>query len=98
MTLELFRLLVSTPSGEDVGRLDIIRRSGGWTVSRALDAAYQEYLWWDQAGRSLSLPILGTRLTTRQPLAAFTDLEQQVLLAICVDIALGLRPYVAVMS
>jgi hypothetical protein len=98
MTLELFRLLITTPSGADVGRLDVIRRTGGWTVSRAIDAANQEYVWWDQAGRSLALPILGTRLTLRQPFGEFDALEQEVLLATCVDIGVGLRPYVAAMG
>jgi hypothetical protein len=95
MTLELFRVIVNTPSGERVGRLDVIRREGGWTLSRAVDAAWKEYLWFDHAGRALPVPILGTRLTLDRPP---TDVERDVLLGACIDLAIGLRPYISVMN
>jgi hypothetical protein len=94
-TLELFRVVVNTPSGDRLGRLDVIRREGGWTLSRAIDAAWDEYIWWDHAGRRLPVPILGTRLTLDRPP---TGVERDVLLGACVDIAIGLRPYISVMD
>jgi hypothetical protein len=94
-TLELFRLVMTTPAGEDLGRLDVIRRVGGWTLSRALDAAWSEYFWMDHAGQALPIPILGTRLTLPRPL---TSIERDVLLGACVDIAMGLRPYATAMQ
>lgn len=94
-TLELFRVVVNAASGERVGRLDVIRREGGWTLSRAVDAAWKEYIWFDHAGRALPVPVLGTRLTLDRPP---TDLERDVLLGACVDIAIGLRPYISVMD
>jgi hypothetical protein len=94
-TLELFRVIVNTPSGERMGRLDVIRREGGWTLSRAVDAAWKEYLWFDHAGRALPVPVLGTRLTLDRPP---TGVERDVLLGACVDLAIGLRPYISVMD
>jgi hypothetical protein len=94
-TLELFRLVVTTGAGEHLGRLDVIRRDTGWTISRAVDAAWQEYIWWDQAGRALPIPILGTRLTLTRPVVR---IERDVLLCACVDMAIGLRPYAACMA
>jgi hypothetical protein len=94
-TVELFRLLVTTAAGEDVGRLDVIRRDTGWTISRAVDAAWREYFWWDQAGQPLPVPILGTRLTLTRPVVGT---ERDVLLCACVDMAIGLRPYASCMA
>jgi hypothetical protein len=94
-TPDLFRIVVTTPSGERVGRLDVIRRAGGWTIARAIDAAWDTYIWWDHAGRALPIPILGTRLTLTHPVSG---VERDVLLGACVDLAVGLRPYIAEMN
>jgi hypothetical protein len=94
-TLELYRLLVTTATGDDLGRLDVIRRVGGWSISRSLDAMAEDYIWWDQAGRALPVPILGTRLTLHRPVA---DVERDVILGACVDMAIGLRPYASAMN
>jgi hypothetical protein len=94
-TVELFRLAITTPAGEDLGRLDVIRRDTGWTISRAIDAAWDEYIWWDHAGRALPIPILGTRLTLTRPVMG---VERDLLLCACVDMAIGLRPYAACMA
>jgi hypothetical protein len=94
-TLELFRLRLIDRAGEDMGRLDVIRRVGGWTLSRAIDAAVTQYIWWDRAGQALPVPILGTRLTLNR---APTPEERDVLLAACVDLAVGLRPYASAMQ
>lgn len=49
-------------------------------------------IWWDHAGQAPPLPILGTRHTTIRPLA---PVEHAVLVCACVDLAIGLRPYIA---
>ncbi len=93
-TPELYRLVVLDRMGEEAGRLDVVRRIGGWTVRRIVDDLYNESFWWDQAGQPLPVPILGTRLWLRHPL---DRVERDILLGACVDITLGLRPYVAAM-
>ncbi len=94
-TVELFRLILTAPSGEEMGRMDVIRRVAGWTLSRALDGAAGELIWWDRPGQPLPVPILGTRLTLdRPPVGA----ERDVLVGACVDMAIGLRPYVSAMQ
>lgn len=93
-TPELYRLVVLDRMGEETGRLDVVRRIGGWTVRRLVNDLYNESFWWDQAGQPLPVPILGTRLWLRHPL---DRVERDVLLGACVDITLGLRPYVAAM-
>jgi hypothetical protein len=95
-TPDLFRLLVKSPSGEDIGRLDVIRKVEGWqTLAGLVEAAWHEYIWWDQAGRPLPIPIVGTQLILTSPVS---DVGRDVLLGACVDIALGLRPYVTEMK
>jgi hypothetical protein len=88
-------LRLTDQASEDMGRLDVIRRVGGWMLSRAIDAAVTQYIWWDRAGRALPVPILGTRLTLNR---APTPEERDVLLGACVDLAFGLRPYGSVMQ
>jgi hypothetical protein len=95
VTVDLFRLIVTGPSGGVFGRLDVIRKLDGWTVSRALYGAVNELFWWDQAGQAMSVPILGTRLTLTRPLVGP---ERHVLVGACVDMAIGLRPYLTEMK
>jgi hypothetical protein len=96
-TPELFRLLVVDPAGARMGRLDIIRKADGWSLAKVLDVATSGTLfyWWDHAGQALPIPILGTRVGITAPLS---DLQRDVLLAACVDIAIGLRPYISEMN
>src|SRR5947208_17064254 len=68
-TPDLFRMVVSDPGGVELGRLDVIRKVRGWTLARAVDAAWQTYVWWDHAGQALPVPILGTRFLGRAPLS-----------------------------
>ena len=95
VTPDLFRLVVAAPAGEHIGRLDIVRRLDGWTMSRAIEAAWAEYVWWDHAGRALPLPFLGTRVVVDR---AVTTIERDVLVAAYLDIAIGLRPYMDEMA
>lgn len=94
-TPDLFRALVSDAGGNELGRLDIVRKVPGWTLARAVDAAWQTYVWWDHAGQALPVPILGTRYLGRGPL---TEEQRRTLLCACVDIAVGLRPYITEMN
>lgn len=89
-TPELFRMLVQDAHGQELGRLDVIRMAGGWTLGRVANELYNTYLWWDHAGQALPVPLLGTRLMMRAPV---DSVARDVLLGACVDIALGLRPY-----
>jgi hypothetical protein len=91
-TPERFRLLLNDQSSTSVGRLEVIRRAEGWSL---LSDVYQETIWFGHAGQPLPVPILGTRVTLwRQP----TDVEREALLCMCVDIAIGLRPYTTSMQ
>ncbi|MDP9116644.1 MAG: hypothetical protein M3O28_05185 [Actinomycetota bacterium] len=96
MTIDIFRIVITDASGGDVGRLHVIRKNDGWkTVSDVLDSAWNTYLWWDRAGAPLPLLVLGTRLILLREL---DELERDVLLSACVDLAIGLRPYIKQMN
>ncbi|MRH89732.1 hypothetical protein GFY24_20170 [Nocardia sp. SYP-A9097] len=94
-TPELFRMRILDRMGEEFGRLDVVRTAGGWTLGQIANDLYETYIWWDRAGQPLATPILGTRLLLRR---APDATERDVLLGACVDIALGLRPYVTAMK
>ncbi len=94
-TAALFHLLVLDRMGEEAGRLDVVREVEGWSAGRLANGAGDTFLWWDRTGTALRVPILGTRLVTAHVL---DRVERDVLLAACVDIALGLRPYVTAMK
>jgi hypothetical protein len=91
-SLEAFRLRVNDSIGKEFGRLDLIRTVAGWKL---MDSIADTIIWWDRAGAPLKVPFLGTRLEVTRPLS---DLERDTLLAACVDMAIGLRPYVAGMN
>src|SRR3954447_25439211 len=95
MSPELFRLIVLEPAGAQVGTIDVIRRDTGWNLGRVADAAWNEYIWWDRAGRALPIPVLGTRLVLDRPV---TDVERSIVIGACTDLAIGLRPYIAEMN
>jgi hypothetical protein len=82
------RLVMTVADGSELGRLDVVLRTGGWAL---VDDLTTELLWWGQAGAPLKVPVLGTRLQLARDM---TDLERDVVLGACVDIAIGLRPYV----
>jgi hypothetical protein len=78
-----------------VAYLDVIRRVGGWSLMKAVDDLSTELYWWNHAGEPLKTPLLGTRLAMMRQV---DDVERDVLLGACVDIALGLRPYIREMD
>jgi hypothetical protein len=88
--LDLFRIVVTDPAGATVGRLSVVRRNTGWELARGLDAILWDAVLWEQTGKALPIPILGTQLVTTTELVG-TD--RDILLGVCVDIAIGLRPY-----
>lgn len=87
---DAWRTVVKSPEGEDLGRLDVIRNVRGWSLDTVLDLT----IWWDRAGEPLPVPILGARVSLYD---APDDRLRDVLVCACVDIAIGLRPYVAAM-
>ncbi|MGY2063634.1 hypothetical protein ACW9HQ_52790, partial [Nocardia gipuzkoensis] len=88
-TPEVFRLLILDLFGAEMGRLSLIRTPEGW--SRRGDELADNHLWWDRTGHSLPVPILGTRLAIGRRIDRD---ERDALLAACVDMAVGLRPYI----
>ncbi|CAN5388535.1 hypothetical protein BH10ACT7_BH10ACT7_00320 [soil metagenome] len=92
---EAYRMLVLDPSGAQVAALDVIRESAGWglDVDDLLDFVTGDY--GGEVGGSLPIPFRGTRLVVYREV---TDTERDVLLAACVEIALGVRPYIAEMG
>jgi hypothetical protein len=89
-SVDAYRTLVKGPEGEDLGRLDVIRSVNGWSLDSLMDLTIR----WDRAGEPLPVPILGARVSLYEtPDATLRD----VLVGACVDIAIGLRPYVAAM-
>ena len=90
-TLDAFRMVVQSPTGEPLGRLQVVRTLAGWSLGREL---LEDALWWGRAGQPLKLPVLGATLQLEREVDA--DLGD-LLLAACVDLCIGLRPYVAEM-
>jgi len=86
-TLDAFRLIVTVPNGDLVAHLHVIRTIEGWSLGREL---VDDVIWWGRAGQPLRLPLLGTSLQLQRPL---TPVEREIVLAACVDLAIGLRPY-----
>jgi hypothetical protein len=94
-TPDLFRMVVTAGDGGAVGTLNVIRKVPGWALSRAVADAATFAIWWDHAGQPLPVPMLGTCLTAVRPLS---PVEREVLVCACVDLAIGLRPYIASMN
>jgi hypothetical protein len=88
VTLEAFRLLVSSPTGAPLGRLQVARTVAGWSL---VDDIIDTTIWWGKAA-PLKLPVLGASLQLDTEVDA--DLGD-MLLAACVDLCIGLRAYVA---
>ena len=86
-TLEAFRLSVLRPNGEAVADLRLIRTVAGWSLGRAV---MDDMIWFGRAGQALPIPFLGTSVRILSPL---TPAEHEVLIASCIDMAIGLRPY-----
>ena len=93
-----FRVRIEDGTGAHVATMDVIRQGGRYDdvgiadVLEAVDFVAGGFV--SDTGGSLPLPLLGTRIVLFREL---TPLEQDGLLAACVEIGIGVRPYVASM-
>jgi hypothetical protein len=87
-SLDAFRLLLHDDGGRPLGRLGIARTQAAWSLFRDVES---EFIWWGKAA-PLKLPLLGASVALDAPV---DDVTSDLLAAICVDICIGLRPYVA---
>jgi hypothetical protein len=96
VTAEVFRAKIADGSGVDIGWVNVVRKTSGWaSFSDVLLASWDLDYYINRTGKALPILILGTRLMlTRVP----SPLERDVLLATCVDMALGIRPYIPEMN
>ena len=90
-TPELYRIRIAIPETGEVGWLEVIRRAPIPSASGSWDGLHHVQV----EERSRPVPVHGTRLFVTEPITA---VQRDVLLASCVDIAIGLRPYVAAMN
>lgn len=84
---DAFRLVASRPSGEAVARVHLILAAAGWSLGREL---LDDLVWFGHAGQPLKLPFLGASVEVLAPLTAT---ERELLIASCIDMAIGLRRY-----
>ena len=91
-TSEAFRLAVTDPDGQLLAHLNVIRTIAGWSLGREL---LEDAIWFGHAGQSLKLPFLGTSV---QLFRALSPEQLELLIASCIDTAIGLRPYGTGMS
>ena len=89
---DVFRTHLLDAAGSAFGTLDVIRTLGGWSLGAELAG---DVIWFGHAGRALKFPVLGTALTFHRPPTAQ---EGDLALAVCVDAAIGLRPYIPEMD
>ncbi|WP_136643135.1 hypothetical protein [Subtercola vilae] len=99
--LHVYRCHADGQAREVVGALDVILTNTGWTftaytVIDVLDVLPDLTLanFARPLGTALRLPMQGVRLVLKGPLS---DRDQAILVGVCVDLAIGLRPYVAAM-
>jgi hypothetical protein len=85
---EAFNALVTRPDGDRVASLAVIRTLAGWSLARDL---LESQIIFHGVAAPLKLPVLGTVLALDAPIDGF---ETGVLVAMCVDLAISLRPYV----
>lgn len=94
-----YRLQVDDGAGAHVATLDVIRDAkeyGEIGVGEVLDAVdFVTGGFVSEPGGSLPLPFLGTRVSLYRDL---TPLERDAILAACVEIGIGVRPYVTAMG
>ena len=86
-TFQAFRLAVTDPDGELLAHVNVIRTLAGWSLGREL---FEDAIWFGHAGQSLKLPFLGASVRLFRVL---TPDQLELVIASCVDTAIGLRPY-----
>lgn len=86
------RILVVDATGASVGSIDVIRSSAGWNpAAELLEFAIEGFE--NRPGGSLPIHVQGTRLVLYRET---TEVERDVLLAVCVELGVALRAYFAV--
>ena len=94
-----YRLQVDDAAGARLATLDVIRDAASYSdvgvgdVLDAVDFVMGGFV--SEPGGSLPLPFLGTRVSIYRDL---TPLERDAVLAACVEIGIGVRPYVTAMG
>ena len=94
-----YRLRVSDGAGAQVAFLDVLRSGASYDdvgvleVLEGVDFVMGGFV--SEPGGALPLPFLGTRVTLYRDL---TPLERDAVLAACVEIGIGVRPYVVEMG
>jgi hypothetical protein len=86
-TLDAFTMLLHDGAGAPLGRLLIARTQAAWSLLREIES---EIIWWGKAA-PLKLPLLGAGINLDHTVDDDTVI---MLLAVCVDICIGLRPYI----
>lgn len=95
MASAAYRIMVQSPDGAQVAGLDVIRSNEGWDITAEDVLDFISGTPGADVGGSLPIPFRGTRIVLYRTL---TQVERDVLLAACVEIALGVRPYIAEMG
>ena len=80
-------MAVTDPAGELLAHVNVIRTLAGWSLGREL---LDDAVWFGHAGQPLKLPFLGTSV---QLFGVLTPSQLELLIASCIDMAIGLRPY-----
>ena len=94
-----WRMRLEDGTGAHVATMDVIRQGGGYDdvgiadVLETVDFVAGGFV--SEPGGSLPLPFLGTRVVLFREL---TPVEQDALLAACVEIGIGVRPYITAMG
>lgn len=89
---DIYRTDLIDATGSRCGSMNLVRVVAGWTLGKDL---LDDMLWAGHAGQSLPLPVAGTALAFDRPP---TPLEGDLALRMCVDVSIGLRPYIAEMN
>lgn len=90
-----YRLVVESPDGAKVASLDVIRTNAGWDISAEDVLDFVSGNFGGDVGGSLPIPFKGTRVVLFREVR---QVERDVLLAACVEIALAVRPYIREMG
>jgi hypothetical protein len=91
-TPDAYMLVMQDAAGQPLGTLDIIIRTSAWEV---IADTFWEMTVYKGRAAPLKLPFLGARVAVNRDL---TEPERDAIVAACVDVVIGLRPYVKGMT
>ncbi|MEP6477925.1 MAG: hypothetical protein ABJB03_00925 [Rhodoglobus sp.] len=89
-TSDKYSILVTTPAGEPVAMLEMMRSAAGWISGEDILEFVMEGPINTQTGGALAIPIPGTRMVLYREVEG---VERDVLLAACVELGIGIRAY-----